>query len=47
MLKTALASASLALSGYACAAWLTHDFQVWTAEGARRIEVALDRKSVV
>lgn len=41
MLKTALASASLALSGYACAAWLTHDFQVWTAEGARRIEVAL------
>lgn len=41
MLKTALASASVALSGYACAAWLTHDFQVWTAEGARRIEVAL------
>ena len=41
MLKTALASASLALCGYVCAAWLTHDFQVWTAEGARRIEVAL------
>lgn len=41
MLKTAFASASLALAGYACAAWLTHDFQVWTAEGARRLEVAL------
>ena len=41
MLKTALASASSALCGYVCAAWLTHDFQVWTAEGARRIEVAL------
>ena len=41
MLKTALARVSLAIFGYACAAWLTHDFQVWTAEGARRIEVAL------
>ena len=41
MLKTAFASVSLALAGYACAAWLTHDFQVWTAEGARRLEVAL------
>ena len=29
------------MSAYACAAWLTHDFQVWTAEGARRLEVAL------
>ena len=33
--------AVLALGGYASAAWLTHDFQVWTAEGARRLEVAL------
>lgn len=41
MLKTAFLSASLAVAGYACAAWLTHDFQVWTAEGARRLEVAL------
>ena len=41
MLKTAFASASLAVAAYTCAAWLTHDFQVWTAEGARRLEVAL------
>ena len=42
MLRTALACALIALGGYAAAAWLTHDFQVWTAEGARRLEVALD-----
>lgn len=41
MLRTALASVLLALAAYASAAWLTHDFQVWTAEGARRLEVAL------
>ena len=41
MLKTAFASAFLATAAYASAAWLTHDFQVWTAEGARRLEVAL------
>ena len=41
MFKTAVASAFLAFTAYACAAWLTHDFQVWTAEGARRLEVAL------
>ena len=41
MLKTAFASTALAAAAYACAAWLTHDFQVWTAEGARRLEVAL------
>lgn len=41
MFKTALLSVSLAVAGYACSAWLTHDFQVWTAEGARRLEVAL------
>ena len=40
MLRTALLSALLVLAGYASAAWLTHDFQVWTAEGARRLEVA-------
>lgn len=42
MFRTTLVSASLALAAYASAAWLTHDFQVWTAEGARRLEVALD-----
>ena len=41
MLRTALLCAALALGGYASASWLTHDFQVWTAEGARRLEVAL------
>ena len=41
MLRTALLSAVVVLAGYASAAWLTHDFQVWTAEGARRLEVAL------
>jgi protein SCO1/2 len=41
MLRSALLCAALALGGYAGAAWLTHDFQVWTAEGARRLEVAL------
>jgi len=41
MFRTALLSIVLALAGYAAAAWLTHDFQVWTAEGARRLEVAL------
>ncbi len=41
MLRTLALSTCLALGGYASAAWLTHDFQVWTAEGARRLEVAL------
>jgi len=41
MFRTALLCVGLALAGYASAAWLTHDFQVWTAEGARRLEVAL------
>ena len=40
MLRTALLACLLALTGYASAAWLTHDFQVWTAEGARRLDVA-------
>ena len=41
MLRTALLTLALALAGYASASWLTHDFQVWTAEGARRLTVAL------
>lgn len=42
MLRTFFLSAVLALAGYSAAAWLTHGFQVWTAEGARRLEVALN-----
>lgn len=38
--RTTVASAVLGLLAYASAHWLTHDFQVWTAEGARRIEIA-------
>ncbi|MCZ2134473.1 MAG: SCO family protein [Burkholderiales bacterium] len=41
MLRTALASAMAIALGYGAASWLTHDFQVWTDEGARRLEVAL------
>ncbi len=41
MFRTALLSGLLALAAYAGSASLTHDFQVWTAEGARRLEVAL------
>lgn len=41
MLRTAFLSVLLLLGGWAAAAWLTHDFQVWTDEGARRLEVAL------
>lgn len=41
MLRTAIACLALLWGAYASAAWLTHDFQVWTAEGARRLEVAL------
>jgi protein SCO1/2 len=40
MLRTALLACLLALTGYASADWLTDDFQIWTAEGARRLEVA-------
>lgn len=39
MLRTALLSLVLALLGWASASWLTDDFQVWTAEGARRLTV--------
>ena len=41
MFRTALLSVIVATAAYGAAAWLTHDFQVWTAEGARRLEVAL------
>ena len=41
LLRTALASALLLLGGLSAARWLTYDFQVWTDEGARRLEVAL------
>ncbi|MDE2401814.1 MAG: SCO family protein [Burkholderiales bacterium] len=41
MLRTALASMGLAILAYGAAQWLTHDFQVWTAEGARRLAVEL------
>ena len=46
MLRTAFVSLLLALAAYTAAAWLTHDFQVWTAEGARRLEVALQPVAV-
>lgn len=36
MLRTLLTSAAVAVLGWACAAWLTEGFEVWTAEGARR-----------
>lgn len=39
MLRTAFACALLALGAWFGASWLTHGFQVWTAEGARRLEV--------
>ena len=39
MLRTASLSLTLSLLGWASASWLTEDFQVWTAEGARRLSV--------
>jgi protein SCO1/2 len=39
MLRTALATLVLALLGWWSATWITQDFQVWTAEGARRLTV--------
>lgn len=41
MLRTVFVVLLLVVSSYGAARWLTHDFQVWTAEGARRLEVAL------
>lgn len=40
MVRTVLASAAVALIGGLSAAWLTDGFDVWTAEGARRLAVA-------
>ena len=40
MLRTAFLACLVALAGYVSASWLTHDFEVWTAEGARRLDVA-------
>ena len=40
MWRTALASLVLALLGGLGAAWVTEGFEVWTAEGARRLQVA-------
>lgn len=39
MWRTAAAALILAALAYASGAWLTMDFQVWTAEGARRLTV--------
>lgn len=39
--RTAVATLLLALLSFAATQWITHDFQVWTAEGARRLDVAL------
>lgn len=41
MLRTACLCALLLWTAYASADWLTHGFQAWTAEGARRLQVAL------
>lgn len=41
MWRTVLAGLVIAATAYAATLWVTHDFQVWTAEGARRLEVAL------
>jgi protein SCO1/2 len=40
MLRTALLSAALLAGGYGVANGVTHGFQAWTEEGARRLEVA-------
>lgn len=39
MLRTTLATLLLVLLGWWSGAWVTRDFQVWTAEGARRLAV--------
>lgn len=41
MRRTVFACAVLVLLAYATTHGLTHNFQIWTAEGARRLEVAL------
>jgi protein SCO1/2 len=39
MLRTALASLAFAVLAWLSATWLTQGFQIWTAEGARRLTV--------
>lgn len=39
MLRTALVTVALVLLGWWSGAWITQDFRVWTAEGARRLTV--------
>lgn len=46
MLRTAIVSILFALGGWGSIHWLTHGFQVWTDEGARRLEVALQPVAV-
>ena len=38
--KTAFLSILLVFLAYLAGAWLTYDFAVWTAEGARRLQIA-------
>ena len=38
--RTTLATVLLVLLAYGSGAWITRDFQVWTAEGARRLTVS-------
>lgn len=40
MLRTTLVTLVLVLLGWWSGAWVTRDFRVWTAEGARRLTVA-------
>lgn len=40
MLRTTLLTLGLVLLGWWSGTWITRDFQVWTAEGARRLGVA-------
>lgn len=46
MLRTASLCALLLWAAYASAGWLTHGFQAWTEEDARRLEVALQPVAV-
>ena len=39
--RTAVAVAIVTITSYAAAHWLTHDFQIWTAEDARRTDIAM------
>lgn len=41
MIRTVITSVLIILLGWSAASWLTYDFQIWTDEDARRLEVAL------